>query len=270
MGLSPSNRVTEETDALGASRYFSYDTAGNLSQYQDRNGAVRQYAYDSSGNVASETWYGNATDADASQNAENTIPYVHDSAGRITSEADNDTADIYTYNDAGQIASTTESSVGGPAVTLAYQYNSAGQRTQMAATVDGTADFVDDYTYNAAGEVASVHQHGVAGGDAVADIEVDLAYNDAGQIVTTGRYQDGQLAVEGDHSYDSLGRLAGLVYRQGDTVLNSYAWTYSGDSPVASPSPLAPWSPTGGLMPATDTSGVLDAPFRAVLPAWTS
>jgi len=81
----------------------------------------------------------------------------------------------------------------------------------MAATIDGTADFVDDYTYNSAGEVASVHQHGVSGGDAVADVTVDITYNDAGQVATIDRYQGDQLAVEGDYSYDSLGRLVGLV-----------------------------------------------------------
>jgi len=111
------NRVTQETvssgsTALGA-RQFAYDTSGNLSRYADRNGQVRQYGYDSSGNVASETWYASATDADAQQNAANTIIYQRDSAGRITSESDNNTADTYTYNDAGQIASTTENSVGG-------------------------------------------------------------------------------------------------------------------------------------------------------------
>ncbi len=294
-------RLTQETDALGASRYFTYDNAGNLAQYTDRNGQIRQFGYDSSGNLASETWYATAGDAENAENPENTIQYTHDSAGRITSESDNNTADTYTYNDTGELTSTTESSVGGPTVTLAYQYNPAGERTEMAATIDGTADFVDDYAYNSLGQVVSVTQHAaasplppgegqgeggglspVSGGlsqvssdetgtvplsdetgtvpfDPVADVEVDFAYNTAGEVSTVSRYQDGQLAVEGDYSYDSLGRLVGLVYHQGTTTLSSYAWTYSGDSAVASASPLAPWSPTGGLMPAHDTSGVTDA-----------
>ena len=77
------------------------------------------------------------------------------------------------------------------------------------------------------------------------------------------------MAVEGDYSYDSLGRLVGLVYHQGMTVLNSYAWTYSDSgqwSVVSDQSPLPPgegqgegWSPTGGLMPVHDTTGVTDA-----------
>jgi hypothetical protein len=63
--------------------------------------------------------------------------------------------------------------------------------------------------------------------NAVALKEIDIAYNDAGQIVSIDRYQDGVSAVEGDYSYDANGRLTSLVYHQGATILNSYAWTYS-------------------------------------------
>jgi YD repeat-containing protein len=104
-----------------------------------------------------------------------------------------------------------------------------------------------------------VVEHGVTGGNAVAAKEIDLAYNDAGQLTSIDRYENGQLAVEGDYSYDSYGRLVSLIYHQGATVLTSYAWTSSGDSTVATASPLAPWSPTGGLMPVHDTSGITDA-----------
>ncbi len=255
-----SNRVTQETDILGASRYFTYDSVGNLNRYSDRNGQIRQYGYDTAGNLASETWYANSDDADAQQNAVNTIGIERDDAGRIVAESDDLTSVVYVYNDAGQITSTTQSSVGGPTVTLDYQYDTAGHRTQMAATIDSVADFVDDYSYDSLGRVVSVVEHGVTGGNAVALKEIDLAYNDAGQIVSIDRYENGQLAVEGDYSYDSLGRLAALVYHQGETVLNSYAWTYSGDSARRqSVAVSAPWSPTGGLMPVHDTSGITDS-----------
>jgi RHS repeat-associated protein len=130
----------------------------------------------------------------------------------------------------------------------------------MAATIDGTADFADDYTYDSLGRVVSVIEHGVTGGNAVAEKEITLAYNDAGQLLSIDRYENGQLAVEGDYSYDEQGRLVGLVYRQGETVLNSYAWTYSDASGVAFTSQgSTEWTPTGGLMPITDTTGVTDA-----------
>ena len=155
--------------------------------------------------------------------------------------------------------------MGGPTVVLAYQYDSAGRRTQMAATIDGTADFVDDTTYDSLGRVVSVVEHGVESGNAVAAKEITLAYDDAGRLLSFDRYQDGQLVVEGDYSYDTSGRLVGLIYHQGTTVLNSYAWTYSGVSATAVPIPNpqslipSPWLPTGGLMPIHDTSGVTSA-----------
>ena len=261
-----SNRLAQETDALGASRYFAYNDLGNLSWFTDRNGKIRQFGYDVAGNLASETWYANGTDADAQQNATNTINYERDSAGRIISESDDFSSVIYVYNDAGWITSTTQSSVGGPTVTLDYQYDSAGRRTRMAATIDGVADFVDDYLYDSQGRVVSVVEHGVEGGNAVTLKEINIAYNDAGQIVSIDRYENGQLVVEGDYSYDSFGRLIGLTYHQGETVLNSYAWTYSGlySTPLApreAPSGLSPqsWAPSGGLMPIHDTVGVTNA-----------
>jgi RHS repeat-associated protein len=145
-------------------------------------------------------------------------------------------------------------------VVLNYQYNPAGQRTEMAATIDGTPDFVDDYSYNAAGQVISVTEHGVTGGDAVANKEIDLTYNDAGELATVDRYQDGVLAVEGDYTYDSAGDLTGLVYHQDDTVLASYAWTYSGGTAtLAAGSSNADWLPSGGIVPVHDTTGVTSA-----------
>ena len=147
-----------------------------------------------------ETWYATTTAADlgATASATNTIQYTRDAAGRITSESDNSSSDTYQYDSQGNLLSTTESSVGGPTVTLSYQYNTANERTEMAATIDGTADFVDDYTYNSLGEVVSVTEHGVTGGNAVATKEIDLAYNAAGELTTVDRYENGQLAVEGD------------------------------------------------------------------------
>ena len=118
----------------------------------------------------------------------------------------------------------------------------------------------------------SVTQHGVEGGAAVAEKRLDFAYNDAGQIVSIDRYLGDQLAVRADYSYDSLDRMIGLVYHQGDTVLNSYQWTYSGDGQsvgwVASPTANDVWQPNGGLpaeyveqgmLPVHDTTGVTAA-----------
>jgi RHS repeat-associated protein len=256
-----SNRVTSETDALGDTQHYAYDADGNLVRYTDANGQIRQYQYDQNGRVTSETWYANATDAANGQNPEDTIVYEYDSAGRITSESDDVSSDTYQYDSQGNLISTTESSVDGPTTVLTYQYDSAGRRTEMATTIDGVADLVDDYSYDSLGRVVSVEEHGVSGGDAVAEKEIDIVYNDDNTIAEINRYQDGQLVVTGDYSYDDYGNLIGLVYHQGTTVLSSYSWTYdgSGQSPAPSPQSLAPWSPTGGVMPIDNTSGIVAA-----------
>ena len=66
-------------------------------------------------------------------------------------------------------------------MTLDYQYAAAGHRTQMAAFVDSSCDFVDDYTYDSLGRVISVIEHGVSGGNAVAEKEIDLSYGKKGK-----------------------------------------------------------------------------------------
>ncbi len=267
------DRVTEQVDPLGNSQYYAYNDAGDLVRYTDRNGEVCVYQYDGEHRVVAEIWYANTADADAGENAENTILYTYDTEGRITSEADDFSSTTYVYTDDGRLASVTESSLDGPTVVLAYQYNDAGLRTATSATIDGVADYVDEYTYDADGNLVSIVQHGVDqqdvdAGNAVAEKQIDLAYNDAGQLVSVDRYLDGQLAVEADYSYDTAGRLIELVYHQGATILASYAWTYS-DS--GSPLPLAgegqgvraddatTWFPTGGLMPLHDTADITTA-----------
>ena len=250
------------------SREYLYDSAGDLTRYVDRNGVVRDYRYDSEHRVIGETWY--PSDADAGQNAANEIEYAYDEAGRIVYEADAGSSVSYTYNDAGQITSTTSSSDGAPTVTLDYAYDADGNRTRMSATVDGVADFVEDYAYDDSGRVISVVQHGVDGGNAVAEKELVLDYDDEGRIISIDRYQDGQLAVEADYAYDERGRLISLLYHQGGTTLASYAWKYtdSGEPLLLEGTSNADWTPNGGLpsefvdqgmLPVHDTDGVVDA-----------
>ena len=186
----------------------------------------------------SETWYADTADANASQNAEDVFQYAYNSAGQIVSESSVgqvanlsstfSSSDVYTYDSQGRETSVTETSTGGPTVVLSYQYtDTCTEPSEVSATIDGTADYVDDYTYDSLGRVLSITQHGVADGNAVADVQVDLTYNAAGQPQTISRYVGGQLAVTASYSYDSDDNLTGLVYSQGGTTLAQYAWTYT-------------------------------------------
>ena len=232
--------------------------------------------YDTAGHVVTETLYDTAADANAGQNAEDTLHYAYDTSGNLTSESDDCSSDTYTYDSQNRLTSATETSVDSPTVVLTYQYSAAGtQPTGVSATIDGVADYQDAYSYNSQGQLTTITRTAApSGGDAVADETVDLTYNAAGQVQAIDRYQGSQLAVEADYTYDSSGRLVDLVYSQGTTVLESFAYSYaasatssplpSGDGQGAS-SPLtlgegqgvrASWLPGGAMLPATSTQSI--------------
>ncbi len=258
--LNSQNDVTQETDGQGNSTSFTYNSSNQLTSYTDADGNVRTYQYDSAGQVITETLYATAADAVAGQNAEDTLHYSYDSSGNMTSESDDDSSDTYTYDSQNRLTSVTETSVDAPTVVLTYQYAATGtQPTGVSATIDGVADYQDAYTYNSQGQLTAITRTGQSGGDAVADETIDLTYNAAGQVETIDRYQGGQLAVEADYSYDSAGRLVGLVYEQGTTVLASYSYSYAAaaeSGEAAAASTPSPWLPGGAMLPATSVQSI--------------
>ena len=258
------NRVTQETDALGNVRYYTYDTAGNLTRYTDRNGEIRTYQYDSAGNVTTETWYASAADADNEVNAENTILYTYDSAGRMLSETDDTSSVVYAYDAEGQVTSITQSSDLLPTVVMAYAYNSAGLCMSVSTTINGTADYVDEYSYDTNGNLVTISRHGVTGGNAVADVDIALSYNSAGQLTSIGRYLNDELTVTADYTYNASGLLVGLVYHQGDTVLTQYTFSGVAWNIGESVSPLLPGEGQGvragqSMLPTHNTSDIVEA-----------
>ena len=143
---------------------------------------------------------------------------------------------------------------------LTYQYGAgSSEPSATLATIDGVADYQNAYQYNSQGQLTEIIQTSQAGGNAVAEKEVDFTYNSAGQIASIDRYQGGQLTVEADYTYDSSGRLTSLVYQQGTTVLASYTYTYAASSDASSdvtPTMPAPWLPTGPMLPQSNPSEI--------------
>src|SRR5438552_6985532 len=108
-------------------------------------------------------------------------------------------------------------------------FDANSMRTKLAVTVGSTADFVNDYTLDHLSRVTGIQQHGVTGGNSVADKRIDLAYNAAGQFDTIKRYADlaaSKLVVTSAYSYDGLGRLTDLAHTKGTNTLAGYHWTF--------------------------------------------
>ena len=79
------------------------------------------------------------------------------------------------------------------------------------------------------GRITSIQQHGVTGGDAVAEKRIDFAYDADGQYATITRYADlagTELVATATYTFDDAYRLTGLEYTQGETTLASYGYTF--------------------------------------------
>ena len=74
-----------------------------------------------------------------------------------------------------------------PNVVLTNEYDADGNRTQLSATIAGTADFLNTYSYDALNRLTQLYQDGQTGGNAVATKGANLTYNALGQLATITR-----------------------------------------------------------------------------------
>ena len=220
------NRVVTETNQLGYSRRFSYDLDGNLIQETDRDGRVRDFTYDDLNRQTAEKWMDGS-------NVLETISYAYNADGQLTSAASPDSAYAYAYDGGGRTASVDNNGTPNvPNVVLTSQYDDNSNRTQLAATIAGTADFQNVYTYDALDRLTQLYQQGQTGGNAVATKGANLTYNLLGQLATIARTNFFGIGPAPDiatstFSYDTANRLTEIAYTtNGGTATDAYSWTY--------------------------------------------
>jgi len=243
-------RVASETNELSDTREFVY-SGGLLERRIDRLGRVIEYAYDLFGRQTGEYWYANETAADndpTHQNPLYSIVHTYDRLGNVLTASDAAAEYEYVYDALGRVVEETQDIDGlTPVIVFSYQYSAVGLRTQTAATIGGVADAVTDYFHDPLGRVTLVEQHGVQGGNEVAEKRIDLSYDAASRYSTIAYYSDldggaGDLVMTAAYTYDPLGRLTDLVYTDGTpAAIREFGWAYdaagrmlSHDSDIAS------------------------------------
>jgi len=120
-------------------------------------------------------------------------------------------------------------------VTFAQQFDAAGRRTQLAATIGGTGDFVTDYGYDNLGRISAITQQGQTGGNAVAEKAVDFAFDLAGQPQAVERFADlagTQPVARTDFLFDLAGRLTDLTHSNGSKTFADYSLTWDAASRI--------------------------------------
>jgi YD repeat-containing protein len=113
--------------------------------------------------------------------------------------------------------------------------------------------------------VTSIRQHGVTGGNAVAEKRIDFSYDGLGQYATVTTYANlagTQLVSTATYAFDNAYQLVGLTYAKGTTTLASYAYTYDAEGNrtqnTSTPTPMAcsiPAIPTSRSTPGTTATG---------------
>ena len=228
--------TTSETSPLGT-RTFYYNNAGRMYRMVDALGRNHRWNTDRLGRVTKEYWRPNANTTVRS------IDYYYDPLGRLdlVTDTDNESSTVlstidYSYDLLDRATGIVQTVAGlAPAVTLDQQFDEAGNRTVLAATIGTTADFSNDYFYDFLNRLKRVRQKGVAGGNVVAQKRVEYDYNPDHSVRKVERFRDlagTKLVATTAVEYDDAGRLESLAHTKGTTTLAAYGWTYYDDGQV--------------------------------------
>jgi RHS repeat-associated protein len=227
------NRPTSETNALGTTT-TAYNADSEITSIEDADGRVRDFSYDDDQNLTAENWMSGST-------VVATMAYGYDLDNELTSASDPNSAYAFTYDgDGDALTVDNKGTPNVPDVVLSSAYDALGDRTSLAATIAGSADFINSYGYDGDQDLTVVQQQQQSGGNTVANKEIDYAYNALGQFTAMAYYDElsgprTDIAT-GAFSYDTDNRLTGLGYTAdgGQSTIDAYGWAYNAGSLVTS------------------------------------
>ena len=188
-----------------------YDAAGQVTSRTDRNGRTITFGYDHLGRQIQQNWLETGV-------AVNTITTTYNAAMRVTSIADNDAVNSFTWDVMGRLTSSSNAgTTNATPVVLTNSYDSLGRRSGLAASVNSVADFVNAYSYDTAGRMTQITQTdgNSSAGDAVKDKRVDMSYDSIGRFTSIARYESLNTTnpiVSTAFSYDTAGHLTSLQH----------------------------------------------------------
>ncbi|MDX1928383.1 MAG: RHS repeat-associated core domain-containing protein, partial [Pirellulaceae bacterium] len=167
-----------------------------------------------------------------------TITSAYNANDQLTSISDPSATINFTLDNLGRATSISNTIAGlTPTVTLAQNFNAAGNRTELKATIGSTLDFRNTYQFDTLGRVTEMIQQSQAGGNAVTAKRAVFEYNKLNQRTSLTRYQStgtSNFVAATDYTYDTVNRLSGLTHKQSSTVLAGYTYGYDGLSRLTS------------------------------------
>ncbi|OYV83355.1 MAG: hypothetical protein B7Z73_16075, partial [Planctomycetia bacterium 21-64-5] len=162
-----------------------------------------------------------------------TIATAYNADGQIVSIGDNYSHYAYTYDGQGNVASVDNAGTPGvPDVLLSSQYDVAGNRSSLSATIAGTQDFLNTYSYNTLSQLDLIDQQGQTGGNAVAPKSIyfgldaigDITEIDRANSVSAGPNQSGP--AYSLLSYNPKGQLSGINHEYMGASLDNLTYSF--------------------------------------------
>jgi RHS repeat-associated protein len=231
------NRPVQQTDAAGNTALFAYDAVGNLTQTTDRDGRVRTFSYDATNDRVGETWlqggvaiyhasysYDAVGNLVSASDSNSSYQMTYDALDQQTSIANAGTPGqsqvvlTSTYDAVGNLTQVQDNS----GVTVQDAYNSRDLLTSQTWSGDGIAGAQVTYQYDAAGQQTEVDRFSDTSGTSLAS-RSQFTFDAAGRL-TGLAYQDpnGNTLVTYQYQYDAAGRLIQEGY-------HGHTWQYTYD-----------------------------------------
>ncbi len=203
----------EEGNTLTFTSYYSYNSAGDITESIDNAGNVTKYEYDKNGNQTA------SIDAKGRR-----VTYTYDELGNMTGVSYPDgTSESYTYDENGNNVSATDRS----GLTVIMKYDKLDRMTEMTYA-DGSCE---KYVYDKVGNVVeSISVCGAKTTYEYDNLNRNTSVTDAYGNVTTFEYDDSsRLAARIDangnktsYEYDDNGNITKTTYADGNSVTALY------------------------------------------------
>jgi RHS repeat-associated protein len=200
-GYDSAGRATSATRA-GTTLSYVYDAAGNRTQRTDFNGAITNYTYDDLNRLTTIS-YPDST----------TAVYGYDNLSRITAATNQNGTVSFSYNNRGQVSSTTDVT----SQTLAYGYDENGNRTSLS--LGGSA--YATYEYDVVNRLKKITDSSA--------LYVDYDY-DAIDRLTIRSLPNG---VTTNYEYDGLSRLKRIHDVKGAANVADRQYSYNTASQIS-------------------------------------
>jgi RHS repeat-associated protein len=181
----------------GHTKSFVYDAVGNRTKRTDYNGAITNYTYDVL-NRLSNIGYPNST----------SVVYEYDKLSRLLAATNQHGTVSFTYNNVGQVQSTTD--VWGE--VLNYTYDANGNRTELKRGTNSYSTYAYD-DLNRLTELA----------DGTGAVVATYSYDEVSRLKTRSLAN----GVTTTYQYNGLDQLTSLVDVKGSTTIASNQYVYN-------------------------------------------